>query len=524
MADKHRNRYRIGVDVGGTNTDAVLMTGRTVVSAVKRPTTDDIAAGIMDALVSVLDAFDGEVSAVDAVMVGTTQFINAFLQRKHLSEVAAIRVSLPKTDGVPPMVAWPESLTKAIGQHIYMVHGGAYYTGKEYARLDMDELRRAATDIREKGLKAAAITSNFSPIRPDIEKTVAKVIQDICPDCRITLSSDIGGLGLIDRENATIINASLVQFADRVITAMQQALESANIRAPLFISQNDGTLLDTSIAKQFPVFTCSAGPTNSIRGAAFLTGVSDAVVVDIGGTSADIGFLSNGFPRETARANTIGGVRTNFRMPDVLSIPLGGGSIVRPRGDTVTVGPDSVALEITKKALVFGGDVLTATDIAVAAGLIELGDRNRLKSISPETVESTLREIHALIEDAIDQMKTNAKPIPVVLVGGGNILVCRQISGISEVIRPEHAGVANAVGAAIAQASGRVDRIYDFAELGRQETLQIAKQDAIRKAIDNGADPDTVEVVDIVELPMTHMQTTAVQVKVRAVGNLRLQS
>jgi N-methylhydantoinase A/oxoprolinase/acetone carboxylase beta subunit len=211
-------------------------------------------------------------------------------------------------------------------------------------------------------------------------------------------------------------------------------------------------------------------------------------------------------------------------MPDVLSIPLGGGSIVRPRDGGVTVGPDSVALEITKKALVFGGDVLTATDIAVAAGLIELGDRNRLKSISPETVELTLREIHTLIEDAIDQMKTNAKPIPVVLVGGGNILVCRQLSGISEVIRPEHAGVANAVGAAIAQASGRVDRIYDFAELGRQETLQIAKQDAIQKAIDNGADPDTVEVVDIVELPMTHMQTTAVQVKVRAVGNLRFQA
>lgn len=511
--------YRIGIDVGGTNTDAVLMTGRDVAAAVKRPTTDDIASGIADSLAGLLASFDGR---IDAVMVGTTQFINAFLQRKNLSEVAAIRVSLPKTDGVPPMVGWPEDLQAAIGEHAYMVHGGSYYTGKEYIGLDDAELRAAALDIKKKGLKAAAITSNFAPIRPDVEQTVAKLLHDVYPECQVTLSSEIGGLGLIDRENATIINASLTQFADMVITAMHQALASAQIDAPLFVSQNDGTLLDTSAARRYPVFTCSAGPTNSIRGAAFLTGASDAVIVDVGGTTTDVGFLKNGYPRETAQASTIGGVRTNFRMPDVLSVALGGGSIVRQDGNSVTVGPDSVALDLTEKALVFGGDVLTTTDIAVAAGSIDLGDRTRLEHIGPDTVENALDVIHDRVEDAIDQMKTSTKRIPVILVGGGSVLISRPIAGVSEVTTPKHAGVANAVGAAIAQASGHVDRIYDFAELGRDETLEVAKQHAIEKAVSNGADPDTIEIADIVELPMTHMQTSAVQVKVRAVGDLRL--
>jgi N-methylhydantoinase A/oxoprolinase/acetone carboxylase beta subunit len=528
MRDKTKprsaNSYRIGIDVGGTNTDAVLMSGRNVVAAVKRPTSGDIAAGITDALASLLKAYDGKVDAVEAVMVGTTQFINAFLQRKHLSEVAAIRVSLPKTDGVPPYVGWPEDLMAAIGDHTYMVHGGSYYTGKEYTKLDEDELRAAASDIKKKGLKAAAITSNFAPIRPDIEQRVAEILHDVYPECQVTLSSEIGGLGLIDRENAAIINASLTDFAKYVVAAMQRALLNSKIEAPLFISQNDGTLLDTATAEKYPVFTCSAGPTNSIRGAAFLTGASDAIVVDIGGTTTDIGFLKDGFPRETALATSVGGVRTNFRMPDVLSIALGGGSIVREEEGRVTIGPDSVAHELTDKALVFGGNILTTTDVAVADGHIDLGDKALLKNVSKTTIVRTLDGIHAVIGDAIDQMKTSAKKIPVILVGGGSILISRAIPGVSEVSTPEHAGVANAVGAAIAQVSGRVDRIYDFAELGREETLEVAKQDAISRAIENGADPESIRIADVIELPMTHMQTSAVQVKIRAVGDLNLQA
>lgn len=102
--------------------------------------------------------------------------------------------------------------------------------------------------------------------------------------------------------------------------------------------------------------------------------MKDAIVIDVGGTTTDLGVIQNGFPRESSVAVTIGGVRTNFRMPDVVSIGLGGGSIVRQRADgSVTVGPDSVGYEITEKAMVFGGDVMTATDIAVRLGMVQLG-------------------------------------------------------------------------------------------------------------------------------------------------------
>ncbi len=127
-------------------------------------------------------------------------------------------------------------------------------------------------------------------------------------------------------------------------------------------------------AERYPVATFASGPTNSMRGAAFLSGLTDCAVVDIGGTTSDVGVLQHGFPREASVAVEIGGVRTNFRMPDVLSLGIGGGSHV----DGAEVGPQSVGYELTTRALVFGGDTLTATDLAVAAGLAEIGDPDRV--------------------------------------------------------------------------------------------------------------------------------------------------
>ena len=103
--------------------------------------------------------------------------------------------------------------------------------------------------------------------------------------------------------------------------------------------------------------------------------MDDAIVIDVGGTTTDLGVLAHGFPRESGVAVTIGGVRTNFRMPDVVSIGLGGGSIVREREDgSVTVGPDSRGLRHHRRsALVFGGDTMTATDIAVRLGMARSG-------------------------------------------------------------------------------------------------------------------------------------------------------
>ena len=102
-----------------------------------------------------------------------------------------------------------------------------------------------------------------------------------------------------------------------------------------------GGLITLEYALEFPVLTIGCGPTNSIRGAAHLSGATDALVVDIGGTTTDIGVLVDGFPRQSAHAVEIGGIRTNFRMPDVLSVGLGGGTTIRETESGTTVGPDT---------------------------------------------------------------------------------------------------------------------------------------------------------------------------------------
>ena len=511
----------LGVDVGGTNTDAVIMVGDEVIAAAKRSTTPDVGDGLIAVARAVLDAAKMSPSSLSAVMIGTTQFINAFVQRRDLTQVAAVRVALPKTDGIPPMVGWPQDLVDVVGRHGYLVSGGSFYDGREYADLDTEALAQAARDIKDKGIRAIALTSGFAPVRPDIEQRAAEVILRAHREADITLSHEVGGLGLIDRENAALINSSLRQLSRKVVTSLQGALGQLGVRAPIYLSQNDGTLISTDYATRFPIVTCSAGPTNSIRGAAFLTGLQDAIVMDIGGTTTDLGFLVKGFPRETATAHLIGGVRTNFRMPDVLSIALGGGTRVRGSADAVSLGPDSVGYELTRRSLIFGGADLTTTDIAVRAGHVSLGDLSKVSSVDQKLVDATLDRIHLQIEDSIDQMKTSSQPVPVILVGGGHIILSRALRGTSKVHRPRHADVANAVGAAISMVSGRVDRMFDFAA-GREVALDQAKEEARSAAIAAGAVPDSIEIVELTELPMTHMRTSAVQVKVRAVGKLRV--
>ena len=187
---------------------------------------------------------------------------------------------------------------------------------------------RIADDIRAKGIRAAAISSVFSPVNTDCETKARDILRKALPDVQFTLSSDIGRIGLLERENAAIMNACLCDLAYLVVDAFRIALDACGVKARFFLTQNDGTLMDAAYAERFPVLTFASGPTNSIRGAAFLSGVSDAIVVDIGGTTSDVGSLHKGFPRPATVAVEVGGVRTNFRMPDVFSMGLGGGSLV----------------------------------------------------------------------------------------------------------------------------------------------------------------------------------------------------
>ncbi len=508
---------RIGIDVGGTNTDAVLMDGNKVISGTKTPTTANVSDGITKALQTITQDAKLDVGKLDGVMIGTTHFTNAVVERRRLQPTACIRLGLPATACLPPMVDWPDDLAEVLGRHTYLAHGGHEFDGREISAFNPDEIRGIAEDINKKGLKAIAISSVFSPVNAAFEEKAAEIVKEIIPEAHITLSSTIGRIGLLERENAAIMNACLRELAVKTVNGFKAALADMNITAPFFISQNDGTLMNADFAAEYPVLTFASGPTNSMRGAAFLSGLKDAIVIDIGGTTTDVGVLQHGFPRVAAMAVSIGGVRTNFRMPDTLSIGLGGGSIVKT--EPLQVGPQSVGYEITSKALVFGGDTLTTTDVIVAAGQADVGDKNKVR-LEPAHINAVQERIAEMINIAVDRMKTSANAVPVIAVGGGSILIQRPIEGASEIIKPEHFTVANAIGAAIAQVGGETDRIFSLAEMNRDEALALAKKEATDRAVLAGAKADTVEIVDVEEVPLAYLPGNATRIMVKAVGDL----
>ena len=507
----------IGVDVGGTNTDAVLMDGTTLVGAAKIPTTADVTSGIVNALAELLGHLPSG-GRVDAVMVGTTHFTNALLERRNLAPTAVVRLSLPATQLLPPLVDWPGELRDAIGGHDYMVGGGHEFDGREISPLDRAGLRDSVQDMRRQGVRAVALSGVFSPVNTAHEVEAAAIIEAEAPELRVCLSHENGRMGLLERENAAALNACLGDMAIHTIQGIQQALESLGIDAPLYMSQNDGTLMDAEFAERFPVLTISSGPTNSMRGAAYLSGVTDGIVVDIGGTSTDVGSLVRGFPREAAVAVQIAGVRTNFRMPDMVSIPLGGGTVVEP--EPLRIGPESVGYRLTEQALVFGGGTLTTTDLAVADGRADVGVARFASGLDRELVGAVMAEVQKRVETAIDRVKLSYEDVPVVLVGGGSILLGDSLAGASQVLRPENAGVANAIGAAIAQVGGQVERVYSLEQTGRDQAIADCSAAAIERAVAAGADPATTEVVEIDEVPLTYIPNAATRVRVKAVGDL----
>lgn len=346
---------RLGIDVGGTNTDAVLVADGAILHAIKVPTTEDVTGGIVDAMRSVLAHVD---VSVDAVMIGTTHFVNAVVQRRSLAPVAAIRVGLPATAGLPPFTDWPDDLATPVAGGSWLVEGGHDYDGRRFMPLDVAAVRSAALEICARGLSQAAVTAMFSPLTQEDEAAVAAILREEVPGISVTCSHMLGGIGLLERENAAVLNAAIIPLARETIGGFERAMRETGIAAPLYITQNDGTVAAASQAALFPVFSFASGPTNSMRGAAYLSRRQNAVVVDVGGTTTDFGHLQAGFPRQANTSVRVGGVRTLFRMPDVLSIGLGGGSLIDP--DRIAIGPRSVGYRLTEDALVFGGDQLTS--------------------------------------------------------------------------------------------------------------------------------------------------------------------
>jgi N-methylhydantoinase A/oxoprolinase/acetone carboxylase beta subunit len=515
--------HRLGIDVGGTNTDAVILDrSDQVLAKAKVPTTPDVTGGIVAALDAVISPSAVDASRITHAMLGTTHATNAVLERRKLNRVAVIRIGAPATLGIRPMFEWPADLTAVVSAGATVVGGGIEFDGRDLSPFDDDAVARFLGSVAGR-CDGVAITSVFAPVSARHELLAAEIVKRELGEVHVSLSHDIGSVGLLERENATVLNAALTGVAGDVARALGAALAAHNLSPVTFFAQNDGTLMALDHALRYPVLTIGSGPANSIRGAAFLTGRTDALVADVGGTSTDVGVLVNGFPRESSQGVEIGGIRTNFRMPDLVTIALGGGTVLSGLSGcgerTVQLGPESVGYRLRDEALVFGGRTPTLTDSAVATGRALLGDP-ALARPALRLLKAASRAADVELTEAIDRVKTAKGDLTLIAVGGGSILIPDELPGVSEVIRPDHFDAANAIGAAIASVSGQVDRIFHFGPGGRKAALDEASQEARDHAVAAGADPDTVQIVELEEIPLAYLTSPAVRIRAKAAGAL----
>jgi N-methylhydantoinase A/oxoprolinase/acetone carboxylase beta subunit len=520
ITEPSRHRLlRIGVDVGGTNTDGVIIDptrasepDKGIIAWHKAPTTTNPSVGISDAITTMFQTAGINPRDVASVTIGTTHFVNAVVERDaaRLSKVAVIRLCGPFSKHAPPCIDWPGDMRELILGYYALVKGGLEVDGYLISDIDPDEIRAQCAIIRERGINSVVVNGIFSPIDTVKlqEERAAEIIRAEIPGCDVVCSKEVANLGFLERENAAILNASILAFARKTIRSFQQPVRRLGLDCPVFITQNDGTILSGEMAAKLPIRTFSSGPTNSMRGAAFLVQneLAEAMmVVDIGGTTTDVGLLlANGFPRQQAAYSELAGVRMNFSCPDIKSIGLGGGSIVRNDGNNMTVGPDSVGYKLTEDAIVFGGDVLTATDCTVLADArIQIGNPERVQgALDEEGIARFKSIIKQKLEKVIDTMKTSPDDLPVLLVGGGAVIAPDELQGASEVLKPKWSDVANAIGAAIARVSAVVDTVKSTESKTTQQLLKEISEEAIDRTIAAGASRASIKVVEMETLPL----------------------
>jgi hypothetical protein len=458
------SELRIGVVSDAASTDAVAVDARDHLLATARVArTSDTRGGIENAIRAIAEQDGVDPGAVRRVMLDAGHALDDVTTIRDLRRVAVVRIGAPLTLAVAPLATWPAALREAVSAGEIVVGGGSDYDGRAMGALDADAIARFLSALGQRA-QAVAISGVFAPVSPEHELAAAEVARrELGGAIHVSLSHEMGSIGLLERENAGVLNAALGDAAKRLAAAARSALVAVGIDAELFFARGDGTLMVLDHALRFPALMIASGPGTTMRGAAHLSGVDDAIVVSVGATASCVGSLVHGIPRERSGPTDVAGVRTSLCLPDVRRVPFGSRRAPAPR-------------------------------------------------------RPALASAAAALTHAVEEARAAQPAVPLVVVGPGQRLVSGRLQCDGAVIRPRDGELAHAIGAAVGAASGEFARICPDRPDTRRSALEDVRAMALARAIDAGAHPDTVAVVDVDEAPLTYLVQPAVRIRVRAAG------
>lgn len=518
----------LGIDAGGTHTDAVLVREGRVECAAKVVTDHDNLPASVAAVLAALPAH--ELRQARRVTLGTTLAVNALVQDK------ADAVGLALSAG-PGMAAG----RFALGAHVAVIPGGLDHRGVEVAALDTRELEKTVRHWHEQGVHAFAAVGKFSPRNPAHEQAMAAVLAPYGPVAQGHRLS--GQLNFPRRMAAAWLNSAVWRVHNTFLDAVEAALQGAGVHAPTRLLKADGGAIPLALSRQQPVDSILSGPAASVMGVMALCDVSeDSILLDVGGTTTDIALYAGGSPvldRDGMRIFCAGQERrTPVRALAARSLGVGGDSLLTVRDGEVLVGPQRVG-----PAMAFGGsqptllDALNVLKAQASAGQAALS-RQGVEALARKQGMETLTLARAAAQAAAQSIAYGVRDLlghvnghPVYTLAAlleASTLVPRRawlVGGPAELMRtlleealglpvtvPPSAAVANAVGAALTLPTAQVELFADTAQgimrapaldvlrdISRQYSLPTAQEDALALLQEHRAGEDDAQKAEVVE-------------------------
>ena len=540
----------LGLDVGGTHTDVVLLDKKGLQKEVKVPTdASDLFNSVLAGLTAITEGIDP--AAIERIVLSTTLTTNAVVQHKT-PPVGMIVSSGP---GIDPEFYRTNS-------HYFAVAGSIDHRGREVEPLDAGEIQQIVADLAKEGIQYVGVVGKFSVRNPCHELEIGRILNNSFE--KVFMGHRVSGnLNFGRRVATTFLNASVYPLHKEFYHGVQKSLHAIGLKIPLRLLKADGGNMNFATSIEYPAQTIQSGPAASVMGAtafAFGSEDEDALVMDIGGTTTDMAVLIDRAPVLDPLGIELDRYKTLIRSLETLSIGLGGDSVVSVNDGNLSIGPERWG-----SAMAYGGPAPTPTDALFI--LEDIPDGSRLKAVAGlEPLAATLGfSVKALAAEILDQTckkilsaarqliyRINSKPVytiheiqegyvvnpqTIYVLGGPAPFFARYLESLSgyRIRVVPRWKVANAIGAALARTTCQVNFFADtergvaeapeenFSQtidhgFNADDAVQMAFELLKTKAIERGANPDylEMEVLETLQFNMVRgFNTTGKNIRVK---------